>query len=261
MDACVVVPVYRQRPEPHELLSLRQLAVKLGEHPIELIAPAGLELSSYLRLLGERDHHYFDPAYFAAREAYGALMLDEAFYRRFARYEHVLIHQTDAFVFEDQLSCWTAREFDYVGSPHWAGWGERKELGMIGVGNGGFSLRRVEVFARVLRDGRGVRGRFPPLPGSPAWRLRRARRGRIVEDIYWGYVAPIRVASVAEAIAFAFEMGLERLADDYRQLVPFGCHAVWNLNYIARYRSGRPENREPDYERVLYGILQRSGNA
>jgi hypothetical protein len=263
---CIVVPVYREQPEPFEVVSLTQLAWRLGEHPIELIAPAGLDLSPYQRLLGERRHHYFDPSFFTARAdsraSYSALMVSDVFYGRFVQYEHVLVHQTDAFVFEDQLERWATRDFDYIGSPHWADWGARKDLGMIGVGNGGFSLRRVEPALRVLKDGRRFRNRIQlAIPRSHARALRRARNGALVEDYYWGHFSPIRVASIPEAIAFAFEMGLEQMADDYRDLIPFGCHAVWNLDYIADYRRGKPQHREPEYERVLYSILERSGNA
>jgi hypothetical protein len=261
----VVVPVYRERPEPFEVLSLTQLNQRLGKHPIELIAPNGLELAPYRRLLGNRRHHYFSPSFFKARAnsraSYSALLARDVFYGSFSHFEHILIHQTDAFVFEDQFDDWTRRDFDYIGSPHWAEWGARKDLGMIGVGNGGFSLRRVEAFRRVLLDARRVRNRLQVARrGSHARALRRARRGELVEDYYWGHFAPIKVAPINEAVTFAFEMGLERMAEAYREVVPFGCHAVWNLEYIADYRRGTPQGREPEYERVLYRILERSGN-
>jgi Protein of unknown function (DUF5672) len=267
IGACVVVPVYREQLEPFEQVSLTQLAEKLGKHPIEFVAPAGLDLRPYRRFLGERRVHRFDPRFFAARadsrNSYSALMVSEAFYGRFeGRYEHLLIHQTDAFVFEDQLRLWVSRDLDFVGSPHWAGWGANKELGMIGVGNGGFSLRRVDAFMRVLRDRTRLRNRMQlAVRGSHARALRRARKGEMVEDYYWGHFAPIRVASIREAIPFAFEMGLELMEEDYREIVPFGCHAVWNINFIANYRRGCPENRDPPYEQVLYRILERSGNS
>lgn len=266
MTACVVVPVYRPRLESHEVVSLTQLAAKLGQHPIEVVAPTGLDLRPYRKLLGECRVHYFDARFFQARAnsraSYSALMVSDGLYSRFEHYEHILIHQTDAFVFEDQLDQWANRNFDFIGSPHWAKWGARKDLGMIGVGNGGFSLRRVEPFIRILRDSRRLTRRLEVVkPRSHARALRRARKGELVEDYYWGHFAPIEVATIRDAIAFAFEMGLERMADDYRNVVPFGCHAIWNLNYIADYRQGRPRYREPEYERVLYEILERTGNA
>lgn len=266
MTACVVVPVYRVRPEPTEVLSLTQLVNKLGRHPIELVAPAELDLAEYIRIVGDRRSHRFDRRFFAARAggaaSYSALVTNELFYGRFEdRYEHILIYQTDAFVFEDQLEHWVNRDFDFIGAPHWAGWGAEKTRGMIGVGNGGFSLRRVEQFMRVLRDRTRLRNRIQlVVRGSHARALRRARNGQLVEDYYWGHFAPIRVAPIREAVAFAFEMGLEFLADDYHDAVPFGCHAVWNLKFIANYWRGAPENRDPEYERVLYRILERSGN-
>jgi hypothetical protein len=216
--------------------------------------------------LGDRKAHSFDARFFTtnanSKDSYSALMVTEDFYERFNdRYQHILIHQTDAFVFEDQLELWASRPFDFIGSPHWAEWGLAKERGLIGVGNGGFSLRRVESFMRVLRDSHRPGASIQlALPGSQARSLRRARKGQLVEDIYWGYYSPLRVASTTEAIAFAFEAGLEFLQDEYRNLIPFGCHAAWNLRYIGNYQRGIRLNRNPEYERVLYALLDRSGS-
>jgi hypothetical protein len=249
MVACVVVPLHRVQPQASEVLSLKQLAVKLGNHHIEFAAPAGLDVAPYRAILGDRKDNRFHPKFFATVRGYNQLVVRPEFYRPFAEsYEHILIHQADAFVFEDQLARWAAKDFDNIGAPHWAGWGAEKEKGMVGVGNGGLCLRRVEACIRALERSRWRRS------------LRRARRGRLWEDIYWSYHAPIRVAPVDEAVKFAFEVGLEHLWETYQAITPFGCHGVWNLDYIANYRRGTPENREPEYERVLYSILERSGS-
>jgi hypothetical protein len=260
-QACVVVPVYRDRPEPTEILSLTQLAARLGGHQVALVAPAGLDVSAYRAILGDPVCHYFDASFFRSREHYNALMLSEPLYARFAGWEYVLIHQTDAFVFEDHLAEWCGRGLDYVAPPFWAQSGRRKDLGMVGVGNGGFSLRRVEACQQVLSRARRFPRRLRLLaPRSDARTLRRARRTGAPEDEWWGHHPRLAVATVDEALRFGFDTGLENLLDVYREVVPFGCHAVWNLLYIEGLRQGIWADRELRYQEVLHGILERSGN-
>jgi hypothetical protein len=261
-NTCIVVPVYRDRPEAWELLSLSQLARRLGHHYIVLLAPMGLSVGEYVKILGDREVCYFDPAFFRARDggrySYSALMVSEHFYGRFAAWEHILIHQTDAFVFDDQLEKWTESAFDYIGPPFVANRGGSKVI-VDGV-NGGFSLRRVEAFLRVLRQARRLSGISRLLvPHSNARSLRRARQGRMMEDIYWS-TAPIAVAPWPEAVKFAFESGLELLKNTYRDRIPFGCHRRWNLEYIEALQAGARPDQEPHYEAVLHGVLERSGN-
>jgi hypothetical protein len=264
MEACIVVPVYRPSPTWLEVVALSQLARRLGAREVELVAPEGFVADAYFKILGHRKVQHFDARFFRSREggpdSYSALLVSEPFYDRFERYEHIVIHQPDVFVFTDQLDHWTAFPFDYVGPPHWKGGRATLEDGIKGVGNGGFSLRRVESFRRVLRDRSVARRMAEASPGSRARALRKARSGKLIEDFYWSYAAPITVATLPEAIAFGFEMGVPLIAEYRQGLIPFGCHAEWNVSLIANYWRGTPENRAPEVERILYGMLERSGN-
>src|SRR5438105_15742078 len=116
-DACILVPVYRETPKVWELLSLENLASKLGHREIRLVAPEGLDTGPYLHLLGDRPVHFFDRRFFASRDSYNALMVHEPLYRAADGFEFMLIHQTDAFVIEDQLDYWVGRGFDFIGAP------------------------------------------------------------------------------------------------------------------------------------------------
>ena len=72
-------------------------------------------------------------------------MLSSEFYRRFSKFEYILIYQLDAFVFKDQLNYWCKKGYDYIGAPWFEGFHLTKTgVNIIGVGNGGFSLRRVK---------------------------------------------------------------------------------------------------------------------
>jgi hypothetical protein len=248
--ACVLVPVYREVPEQFELLSMQQLVLKLGEREIRIVAPEGLSATHYLDILGDRPVHYFDRRFFASRETYNALMVYEPLYRVADGFQFVLVHQTDAFVFEDHLDHWTAAtSFDYIGAPFV---GAAKTILREGA-NGGFSLRNVDAFLRVLTRRNSL---MFALPRSKERSLRRVRRGEMMEDNYWGSV--VRVASLDERIDFAFESGLETLGARYAAKPPFGCHRVWNLEYIDAIRHGVMPGREPLYENALATILERT---
>jgi len=252
------VPVYRERIDSLERLSLEQASRRLGGFPCVVLAPEGLDVHAYKDVLGDCEVRTLDPRWFRDVRSYNALMLNAAIYSRFADHEFILIYQTDAFAFSDQLAAWCAADLDYVGAPFWAEYGVRKDLGMVAVGNGGFSLRRVEAFLRVLT--------------MPRWsrvsrQLRAARIHGWPEDYFWGERPELRVATIDEAVPFAFETGLEYLRDAYREKVPFGCHANWNLAYIDALRRGSwatpvpgMADRDGDYQHVLRNLLARSGN-
>lgn len=44
-------------------------------------------------------------------------MLSAEFYERFLAWDYILLCQTDAFVFRDELADWCARGYDYIGAP------------------------------------------------------------------------------------------------------------------------------------------------
>ena len=242
MSAAVVVPIWKRELTPDESLSLSRCLNVLGRHPIVLVSPQGLELPilppSPAMVTVER----FAPGFFGGIAGYNRLMLSAEFYRRLAPYEYVLLHQLDAFVFEDRLDGWCARGYDYVGAP-WLGDGwppaslsplKRAILRAVTrgdrrVGNGGFSLRRVSSFLRT----------------ATRWRRVLAHWGSN-EDLFWSVagrrLGRLRIPPVAEAMHFSFELEprvcYERLSGE----LPFGCHA-W-----ARY--------DPEFWR---GILRRIG--
>ena len=245
MNACIVVPVYRGTPSELERLSLRQLASVMRDWEVRLAAPTGLATDAYPADAVD----YFPPRWFHSRKSYNALMVSPLFYSRYETYEAILIHQTDAFVFADHLQDWLDRDIDFVGAPHWAGYGLRKDLGLVAVGNGGFSLRRPNAFLEVLRSTR---------PWSRSGlRVRKVRRRLWGEDIFWGAEPGLRVAAIEQAVWFAFETGLELLEATYGERVPFGCHADWNLRCINEIRQGTIDWAEwGDYGRVLNRILE-----
>jgi hypothetical protein len=220
----------------------------------------------------------FPDSFFDDTTGYNRLLLSEVFYKAFASWTHILIHQLDCLVFRDELDRWCAGEFDYVAAPWFTSFLPDTARGLWAVGNGGFSLRRVVPTLRTLRA-RAPKGRIYPgegartwvvpegpgqageyrrrltwyqrwLPALPRWTVAdETRRYPFNEDLFWSFEAAkfyprFRVASVEEALPFAFEMAPRWCFVKNQRRLPFGCHGwprydreFW-LEHLARQRGG-----------------------
>lgn len=116
----VVIPIYTLNLDDTELLALRQCFNVLGGHDIAIIKPRSLDLSPLNRIIGGTPRYRveaFDDSYFAGREGYNRLMLSTELYERFLSSQYIFIHQTDVYVFRDELESWCQRGYDYIGAP------------------------------------------------------------------------------------------------------------------------------------------------
>ena len=212
MKVAVAVPYWGAPLGEDELISLRHLERHLGRYDRFAV---GDELPG----LGRKR---FPRRYFRNPVAYSRLLLSARFYEAFAQYDYVLVHQLDAVVFRDELADWCERGLDYVGAP----WFPGPEMPLVtepSVGNGGLSLRRVAAFREVLeRAGeryarRWVKGRSDS-------------RFEAHEDLFWSFdaqrfVPEFRIATVEEALGFAFEVAPRRAFELAGGKLPFGAHA------------------------------------
>jgi len=225
-----------------ERLSLRHLDEILPGYDRYLVRPRSARSS-----LAGFEVKPFADRFFETYERYQALCLSRQFYEAFRDYQYILIYQLDALVFSDRLLEWCATGIDYIGAP-WVGcpWPDR-------VGNGGFSLRRVEGFLSVLdspsywiepkeywRRHWSRRSTLVRVANWPRRELKRIRRfnsarqapnlWRANEDVFWSYKAeqlwpPFRRASVEEGLRFAFETSPRKCFELTDGELPFGCHA------------------------------------
>lgn len=260
----VVIPVYRASLSNTERLSLSQCYHVLREYPIVFVAPEGLDLGEYLSF-GEAAIERFPKKNFTSVKRYNRMLLGAAFYRRFCAFEYILIYQLDALVFDDRLLEFCDKGWDYVGAPWpegcsarpWnfpgCGWVARvfpwlNRQRRYYVGNGGFSLRRVQAIIEALTQHR-----------------LNARLTAANEDLFLASCADskrstLRVATRDEAVRFAFEQEPRDAVKRNNGQVPFGCHAweKYDPHYVveelanaresvglARVRMVREEQREP----------------
>lgn len=247
----VVVPVSKRAEfVAEELVSLRHLLHHLGRYDKYLVAPAG----NPIQYEGFQVKS-FPRKYFGSVAAHTRMMLSEHFYRTFQEYQFILIYHLDALVLSDQLEAWCGEDYDFIGPP-WIRCDSTPWVSVEGVGNGGFSLRKVESFLRVLRSNRyrvdpeeywrRVPERCTSLQRSARlpkrywkklrlfngvrWHIRHYIKHQRNEDRFWArearrYVPDFRIAPVDVALRFAFEGDPRRCYQRTHRRLPFGCHA------------------------------------
>ena len=111
----VIIPIYRKNPDKDDLISISQGFTVFKDYEITFVHPLSLDISAYqsfenAKFLG------FDDLYFKNIEGYNLLMMSSIFYESFHK-KYILIYQTDAFVFRNELNYWAQKDFDYIGAP------------------------------------------------------------------------------------------------------------------------------------------------
>lgn len=241
----VVIPIYKSVLSDTDRVSLTQTVRVLSRYPLVIVHPDGLETSTIAAEFPQLQFKAFDRRYFAGVEGYNRFMLSEAFYAAFSAYTYILIAQLDVYIFNDELTEWCLRGYDYVGAPWIArpvyrlpvvrqfislyqaiqhSRGRHTQHDRYGrVGNGGLSLRRVESHLRVLRTQPDV---------VRIYAEERNRQHLYNEDTFWalepeGFSYPTQ----EEAMLFSYN---KYPALSYRLThgaTPFGCHGWTKSRY------------------------------
>lgn len=251
----VVVPMYKEELDADERISYRHLCEYLAGFDKFMVSPERLKVE-----LEGFSVKRFRNEFFHSTATYSALLISPEFYEAFTDYEYILLYQLDSLVFSDKLLEWCAKDFDYIGAP----WFSRDGANFVeesAVGNGGFSLRKIESFLRVLEaPGAGAEmekyrdALYSALPWHQQlvqlpYKLRKklslsaAKRKdilnetgqvpagkRLNEDCFWSFKArdhypAFRIAPVSDALNFSFEMAPRRCFELNGRRLPFGCHA------------------------------------
>lgn len=244
----IVVPMSNRADlQPDEQISIRHLEHYLGQYDKYLVVPESLAIEIPDFLLAR-----FDDSFFGSVLANTRLMLSKQFYERFLDYEYILIYHLDALVFSDDLEKWCDAGWDYIGPP-WLVCDDSPWVKEPGVGNGGFSLRNVRSFLKVLSSSRysihpdeywqrkyadkSLPVRLVNLPKKYLKYLRQfnnvqreVSRFQRNEDLFWGtraktYYPEFKIASVEDALNFAFEAEPRQSIERTNGQMPFGCHA------------------------------------
>jgi hypothetical protein len=263
MKAAVVVPIFKNKLDGNETVSIQQCKIILGEFPIIFVAPESLCINN-LSVAITPDHVVtFQDEYFKSVDTYSRLLLSKKFYEAFVEYEYILIYQLDAFVFNNELEYWCKQGYAYIGAPWFEGCKQRHEEGNLWcVGNGGFSLRNVKAFLAVFEK-KGliyspmeIIGLFKNKYGRIGLNLLPGIIKRCVgventkqsflknykgwEDTFWSlwadkYDKTFKVAPVEAGVKFSFECDPEYLFNYNNKKLPFGCNA-WHKYDFAFWK-------------------------
>lgn len=251
----VVVPLSNRKEfTPDEEISLRHLMHFLGKYDKYFVAPKGLHVD--YPGFGVKK---FDNKYFGSPRAHKNLMLSPKgyFYKAFSDYKYVLIYHLDSLVFSDQLKEWCEMDFDVIGAP----WIKHKDAPYAGkpeiegkVGNGGFSLRKIESFLKVINSPRYFiepakywemyyaskpkLEQYINLPkkflkylkifNNAKWEM--AKWDSLIEESFWTnramhYYPEFKIAPLELALRFSFECVPRYCFEKNNNNLPFGCHA------------------------------------
>lgn len=248
-DVVVVVPVYSETLTADEQISVAALQRHLSAYDVALLVPDTLRrppISAHAIA--------FNADYFSGTAAYSRLLLSSEFYRVFSGYRYMLIYQLDALVFSDQLAHWCSKGYDYIGAPVHV---HSDDQSAAFVGNGGFSLRKIESFLHVLEGSesppssieacrRIASAPSPDVEALPGLQrisktlsiARQISQGvhtyagsyTLNEDLFWSLRAPyftssFRRPSMDEAARFSIDKHPAYWMRRNDGAVPFGCHA------------------------------------
>src|SRR5262245_21541072 len=148
----VLIIAYKDKLDWYEEIGLRQCFRVLGNHPISLVCPDGLNVDAHRRIAPKLRVDFIPPHWQSSYKSFFRLKVLPFLYRRYARYEYILFHELDAFVFRDDLARWCASGWDYIGAPWFEGYNKAAaDAKPLGAGNGGFCLRRTAAMLRVSR--------------------------------------------------------------------------------------------------------------
>lgn len=254
MRNVIIIPIHKLKPDKWEYLSLKQCFKILRNHPICIVTHSDINIHHYLDIASQYGvkliREDYNSVFFANIAGYNRLMLDSSFYKRFSIYEYMLIYQLDAWVFRDELDYWCNQGYDYIGAP----WIKKDKtinsFHFDGVGNGGFSLRRIQHFIDVLsykgpvRDGNNLN--LEPSIKNKIYKFLYSRGYQntisylkkdetLYEDIFLSIFLndtklKAYIPDPITASQFAFEKEPSYLYS-INQKLPFGCHAWRKYEY------------------------------
>ena len=245
LELCaVIVPVYKKFMSKSEFYSFQRTVRLLDNKTVYIVAPVSLKNQLSRFKYDNVQFAYFENKYFSSISSYNRMLTSLFFYQYFSSFKYILIVQLDALVIQNSLDQWCKLGFSYIGSPWFEGFDfPRKPLRFFGIGNGGFSLRKVSDFIRVLDKIRYVPNYLYEKSEFRTINFLKYIKNNLLfaynkypfiplinEDFFWSCLVPQRcsffnIPSVDEAIGFAFEAEPRFLYEMSGNVLPFGCHA------------------------------------
>lgn len=248
----VVIPVHSETPSDFELISFKQCFKVLKNHDIKVLAPTGLNLNKYKSVISVFEVVFIDPIWQSSIEKYNKLKLSQFFYKLFNEYQFLLTYELDAFVFKDELLFWCNKNYDYIGAPWFKGYAN-PTTEFLGVGNSGFSLRKVSSMQKAIRKIYikemashyfNKKNRltiklskifnYLRIYFSENYMIQKSvhqNEDAFISEIIALKIKDFKLASINEAIPFSFEVKPAYLYKINHNKLPMGCHAWWTYDF------------------------------
>ena len=250
-EIAIVIPIHRFDLSDDEEVSWNSLILSLPDIPKIIVAPRRFQaVFQHFRSL---EIVFFADHYFTYPKGYNDMLLSKNFYQAFSSFTNILIYQLDCLICDPSRPYLTESKWDYIGAPWAKKYHTKPGLEFEGVGNGGFSLRNISSALRVLDTKICARPDYSMGPPPRWWYWKRVRKVMLCynlfraflpkitveqflrkhyqgnEDIFWGKFAPqidpnFKVATVDEALHFAFESDPAGSYEKLGKKLPFGCH-------------------------------------
>jgi hypothetical protein len=246
----VVIPTHKHILDDADEVSIKQCVRILRDHPKILAHPMQVDGAALASRYGLDGAEAFPDSSFSSYTNYNRTIRSMQFYERFLRYDYILLHELDAFVFSDQLLEWCTLGYDYVGAPlgavrrsaetyvadgylpWWCHYERARSCAKVErrqLLNGGFALRKTRTLYWISR----------------IWRKKVGLWGKN-DDLFWSLAAPgfwpwLRLPTAAVAARFALMVDVQDWLDKADGELPFGCHGwpryetdVWRP-YLAAF--------------------------
>ena len=223
-DVCIVIPIYKDNiNQPllyDEVESIYHTIKLMNKYDVYFLCHPDLNISFYKRFEG--NNIYFKFFNYKNRGEYSNMCLNYEFYKIFSNYKYMLICQTDAYIFKDELLYWCNKGYDYIGAlalfseikPKWIGKFGDENIGDIHsykypVLNGGFSLRNIQSMYNFCFKNKD-----------------KFKTETFNEDcvICWYHWNELNMPPLEDAIKFSAENQTYAYYPKIYNKLPFGCH-------------------------------------
>ncbi len=250
------MPIYRRELPELELAILKHNLEVLAAHRFVFVAPHSLDMSRVMEQVDISRHELLRVSDEWMGEGkgvggYNHMMTSPDFYALFTDTDYILICQSDAYIFRDELLAWCNKGYSYIGAP----WPMKRitrtwmlpfartylrllhllradkstihrEQVYLRIGNGGLSLRHVESCLRAATK-HSSRAKLFNGKGSTFYN----------EDIFWALLPhDMRYPSVGEAIRFSLDSAPWIGFEMAQKNLPFGCHGLTNDRYYEFWK-------------------------
>ena len=246
-DVCIVIPIYKDninnKLTEDEIDSIMNTIHLMKNYDIYFLCNENLNTLWYKKIKSNSQPNiYFKYYNFRNRDEYSDMCLDYNFYKMFYDHEYMLICQTDAWIFKDELLYWCNKGYDYIGAPviiekthdliNFFNKYLNYDYNNIQINghinghifyNGGFSLRNIKSLYKICFEHQNIIFKY-----SLGFKL--------PEDMCISYVLNkyLKLATVKYAGCFALEQyfGKDLYNKYFRNDTPFGCHHINIKNII-----------------------------